>query len=119
MGKKVEESIRQLLTVEQFNRLLGSRPSCRIQFVHTKLKKNDDIEGYLDEIGISSFSVNDFGKAFSDTFIRMQDEEWLMRFYKFLLTDSARRLIERYKLNYYESATTPQHSNILAIILEG
>lgn len=107
MGKKVEESIRQLLTVEQFNRLLGSRPSCRIQFVHTKLKKNDDIEGYLDEIGISSFSVNDFGEAFSDTFIRMQDEEWLMRFYKFLLTDSARRLIERYKLNYYESTTAP------------
>lgn len=104
-GEKVDEPVRQLLSIEQFNQLLSSRPNCRIQYVHTKLKKNDDVESYLDEIGINTFDVDDFGKSFNENFIRNQDDDWLMRFYKFLLTDSARRLIERYKLNYFASTS--------------
>ena len=93
---KVEESIRQLLSVEQFNKLVEST---HLSYVHTKLKKNDEIDCYLNDIGIETYTVDDFGRDFSESFIAAQDEEWLMKFYKFLLTDSARRLIEKYRIN--------------------
>lgn len=107
MAKKVDESIRQLLTLEQFNQLLGSRPNSQISYVHAKLKKDDEVERYLDEIGIDTFNVDDFGREFCEDFIQKQGDEWLMRFYKFLSTDSARRLIEKYKLNYFASTSAP------------
>lgn len=107
MAKKVDEPIRQLLNIEQFNQLLASRPNSQLSYVHTKLKKNDEIERYLDKIGLKTFDVDDFGKSFNEFFIRKQNDDWLMQFYKFLLTDSARRLIERYKLNFYTSTSAP------------
>ena len=103
MAKRVDEPIRQLLSPDQFNQLLASRVGSHTSYVHAKLKKNDDIDSYLSDIGIKTFDVDDFGSAFTESFIRSQNEEWLMRFYKFLLTDSARRLIERYQLNYFNS----------------
>ena len=107
MAKKVDDPIRQLLSIEQFNQLLSTRPNSQISYVHPKLRINDEIENYLDEIGINTFDVDDFGLEFSEVFIRKQDDKWLKQFYKFLLTDSARRLIEKYKLNYYASTTAP------------
>lgn len=100
---KVEEPIRQLLSIEQFNRLIKSSYQ---YYVHPKLKLNDDIEDYLYDIGIETYSVDDFGRNFSEAFIATQGEEWLMKFYKFLLSDPARRLIEKYKINFinYTSA---------------
>jgi hypothetical protein len=106
-ARKVEEPLRQLLSVDQFNQLVKSGTRTHLHYVYTKLKMNDDIEGYLSNIGVNTFDVDDFGSAFSELFILTQDEEWLMKFYKFLLTDSARRLIEKYKLNFYSTTTAP------------
>lgn len=106
-ARKVDEPIRQLLSIEQFNQLTASETRYHLYYVHTKLKRNDDIENYLSEIDLDTFDVDDFGRAFSESFIRAQNDEWLLKFYKFLTTDSARRLIERYKFNYsysYSSA---------------
>lgn len=97
---KVEEPIRQLLSVEQFNRLLKTGHN---YYVHTRLKMTSDIESYFDNICLDTYSVDNFGEDFSEAFIATQDDEWLMKFYKFLLTESARRLIEKYKINFYTS----------------
>jgi hypothetical protein len=94
---KVEEPIRQLLTIEQFNKLLGNR---NLSYVHTRLKITEKIEDYFLDIGLDIFTVDEFGTLFSEPFIAAQDEEWLMKFYRFLLLEPARKLIEKYKVNY-------------------
>ena len=95
---KVDEHLRQILSIEQFNQLLRSG---RSYYVHPKLKRTDEIDNYLDDIGIEYYTIDKFGRDFSEAFITKQDEEWLLRFYKFLTTEPARRLIEKYKLNFY------------------
>lgn len=100
-GRKVEDPIRQLLSVEQFNRLVKS---AHLYYVHARLK-TDSVRGYLNLIDLLIYTVDDFGRDFSEAFIVNQDEEWLMKFYRFLLTEPARRLIEKYKYNFYSSSS--------------
>lgn len=101
---KVDEHLRQLLSVEQFNQLVKSG---RGYYVHTKLKRTDEIDNYLDDIGIETYTIDKFGRDFSEAFITKQDEEWLLKFYKFLTTEPARRLIEKYKVNFFNSTSAP------------
>lgn len=101
---KVDEHLRQLLSIEQFNQLVRSG---RGYYVHTKLKRTDEIDNYLNDIGIETYTIDRFGKDFSEAFITKQDEEWLFKFYKFLTTEPARRLIEKYKVNFYSSTSAP------------
>ena len=101
---KVDEHLRQLLNIEQFNQLIRSG---RGYYVHTKLKRTDEIDNYLNDIGIETYTIDKFGRDFSEAFIAKQDEEWLFKFYKFLTTEPARRLIEKYKVNFYTSTSAP------------
>ena len=65
------------------------------------------MNNYLDDIGIETYTIDKFGRDFSEAFITKQDEEWLLKFYKFLTTEPARRLIEKYKVNFFNSTSAP------------
>lgn len=94
---KLDNALLKLLTTKQYTQLTGDQ-GCH--FVYPRLSTNRiEISSYLDDIGIEEFDIDRFGVSFSESFISRQDDEWILKFYKFLISDEARRLIEIYQLN--------------------
>lgn len=94
---KIDPSLMRILTPKQYSQLTDERG---YYFVYPRLSTyRNGLSEYLDSIGIEEFDIDNFGYYFSESFIRKQDDEWILKFYKFLLSDDARRLILHYSLN--------------------
>lgn len=94
---KMDNSLIRLLTPKQYAQLTYNEG---FHFVYPKLSISQyQLAGYIDDIGIETFDVDKFGRAYYEGFIHRQNDEWILKFYKFLASDEGRRLIERYQIN--------------------
>ena len=69
-------------------------------FIFTKSKRLTDEKKshFLSELQVLRLDLDEFGDLFTSEFIKSQNDEWLIKFYKFLC--ESRQLIEKYQLNF-------------------
>lgn len=112
---KVDNVLRSLLSRKQLNQLIDfykkekeGTSDYHYVCINTFPKRSEALANYFKAIGLDTFVVDEFGEFFTKEFIQKQDDEWILKMFKFLNTEEARRLIEEYVLNL-SNVTTKAH----------